>query len=394
MHIFLDTNAVKEDPLWRHNFPSALLSELKKNDKFHLYISDVVIAEINKNYELDASEALTIASKAAKSLQGSVRGLNKFLKEELKISVTEINPELGDLNYFYDALFKFPNFHLIETSNETLQTVLGWVKLYKPPYFTKTQPGQKKPFEYKDAVIWQSYKTYCLLNGIKEAHILTNNISDFLTEEETQAKKTGEPSDLNNGYFIDGVSYHFHSKIQDFIELYPQIFVTQLKEQPEWLNTIIADKNGGLLGRFAHGYNHVLRSFVRHFYQSGLHSKIIGNISFGFFEISLKVIHNQFEIVYGNTPRITAFNEYAIISYDCKGKYYATIEITQHRVVDREGSSEPIVKYQSLERQFSLSFIISKDSDVTNVEVTLDDGISRDLTYPYNLPNIESPLVE
>jgi predicted nucleic acid-binding protein len=49
MNIFIDTSVLYKDPFWRSNFYSELLDIVKERE-VNLYLSNVVVLEIERNY--------------------------------------------------------------------------------------------------------------------------------------------------------------------------------------------------------------------------------------------------------------------------------------------------------------------------------------------------------
>ncbi len=149
------------------------LLELASEKRINLFISDVVIEELRRQYEVMITEK------------------NKQIKELLKDKDRH-------------RLLTIPNLDLINSQfqlqvfDEFYQELESKKNIVKLPYDNNFLPelvnravNRKMPFrenksEFKDAVIWLTYSKYVESNNLVECVLLTNNTSDFCAKKEKE----------------------------------------------------------------------------------------------------------------------------------------------------------------------------------------------------------------
>ncbi|EIA07450.1 PIN domain-containing protein [Flavobacterium frigoris] len=172
MNIFLDTSVLYKDPFWKGNFFNELI-EIVKEKEINLYISNIVLMELEHNYK-------KIIEQETIKLDKVNTQINQY---NIKINnLTSINLEesLKTLNEFYNQLVKDDTIRILDYSNDML------------PEIVQRAIERKKPFtenktELKDTIIWLTYVDFVEKHKLNDCILLTSNISDFCDTE--KAKK-------------------------------------------------------------------------------------------------------------------------------------------------------------------------------------------------------------
>jgi hypothetical protein len=196
MNIFIDTSVLHQDPFWKNNSNSHLLSFIKRYE-IDVYISDVVYRELRKNY----LEQIETWNREHDTLREKASSLNLTLTSESKR-----NTDHGKLfDDFYEDLFTYPSIKKIDVATELYSSVMEWAVAGTEPFFSK------KKSQFKDAVIWISYMSLAKNEQLEKCFLLTNNINDFC-----QLPKKEKP-ELNQELLKQGVSFEIYESINSFL---------------------------------------------------------------------------------------------------------------------------------------------------------------------------------
>jgi len=164
MNIFLDTCILFKDPYFLKNYNKEFL-ELVKKKKINLFISNVVVQELERNY--------------GKIIDDNNKSLNQIIskgKDYLFVDspIIEIDKEnsIKNLGNYYGKLEDDGFLTLLFSDNDLLPEIIKRsVKRLKP--FSENKS------ELKDTIIWLTYSRYVEKNDIKDCIFLTDNVSDF-----------------------------------------------------------------------------------------------------------------------------------------------------------------------------------------------------------------------
>ncbi len=164
MNIFIDTSILYKDPFWRGNFYKELLDIIKEKD-INLYISELVLMELEKNYERMIDEQ----DVALRKVMGNVEHFQIAILEKPVIDKAE---SIKQLKNFYANLVSEKTARIVKFENSWLPEIVERAIWRKKPFSqTKT--------ELKDAIIWLSYAKLAEMKKSKNCIFLTENISDF-----------------------------------------------------------------------------------------------------------------------------------------------------------------------------------------------------------------------
>ena len=208
MDVYIDTNMLFSDPFWNRNFANELLSLAKKN-LINIYISDVVVRELQKNYIQQIKKEVDIIVKATSKI-------NDLCGSEVKIEYLDIEKEIEKFDDFYRNLFNdYPNIiRLKKIDLEDFEEVLERAVVYRKPF----KEGKS---EFKDAIIWLSYSKIAKKRQKESCFFLTQNLSDFSEQvnknekEKDRIKAYKLHKDLSNDYdkFVIYISFEGAYKV-------------------------------------------------------------------------------------------------------------------------------------------------------------------------------------
>jgi hypothetical protein len=222
MHIFIDTNQLYHDPFFTDVHTAALLKVVKKGQA-DLYISEVVLAEIRKNFEITAPSI-------DNSLNREIGRFNKITKKKLPLINTTIADRLKEFDFFYDALFSHQHVHKLIPDSGILNEVYQWVLNYKSPFFEKKTKDDKKN-EFKDAVIWFCIKKTLDEQSLNEAHLITANVHDFI----------GIDGNLHENLNTGSATVFLHKSIKEFWNQHKTSVINVGEKLPSDLSFLVSD---------------------------------------------------------------------------------------------------------------------------------------------------------
>lgn len=171
MNIFLDTSVLYKDPFWKSNFFKELI-EIVKEKEINLYISNIVLMELDHNYKKIIEQETIKLDK----VNTQIDQYNIKINNLTSINLAE---SLKTLNEFYNQLVKDNTIKILNYSNDML------------PEIVRRAVERKKPFtenktELKDTIIWLTYVDFTEKNKLKDCILLTSNITDFCDLEKVK----------------------------------------------------------------------------------------------------------------------------------------------------------------------------------------------------------------
>ena len=101
MDIFIDTSVVYTDPFWKRNFPGQLL-EAAKDGRVRVYIADVVLRELKRNFEKQLDKEFSAINSANSNIK-------KLTRRHQDIPAPSKDKYLEDFDKYYEELFKNKN---------------------------------------------------------------------------------------------------------------------------------------------------------------------------------------------------------------------------------------------------------------------------------------------
>ena len=173
MNIFIDTSVIYKDPFWKGNFFSELI-DIVKEKEIGLYISDVVLMEIERNYGKIIDEQIFQLSKAHSEID------HYQMELDTKSSIDKAKSIKG-LKAHYKKLEDEKIITVLKYSNEMLPEIVNRAVYRKKP-FTETKT------ELKDTIIWLTYSEHAEKHKLKDCILLTSNVSDFCDTEKIKQK--------------------------------------------------------------------------------------------------------------------------------------------------------------------------------------------------------------
>ena len=224
INIFLDSNAIYKDPLFKNAF-GKLLIQLSQNDKIDIFLSKVVYEESANNFE-------KIILKNKELLTQIQRELNSLLNKAPKISNLNIENIKYKFSSFYENRISDNSFSIIDFDENYLEELVRR-SIKRIPPFSETRQ------EFRDAVIWLSYLNYIKKHRLVQNIFITNNKKDFWNAEN---------SDLHPELRKEIKDLKVYNSIADFCSNEKSLLkIKGEKEFTDWLknnpidNTLIRD---------------------------------------------------------------------------------------------------------------------------------------------------------
>lgn len=171
MNIFLDTSVLYKDPFWKGNFFNELI-EIVKEKEINLYISNIVLMELEHNYKKIIDQEIIKLDKVNEQI-------NQYNIEISNLTTINLEESLKNLNEFYDQLIKGGTIKILDYSNDMLPEIVQRAIKRKKP-FTENKT------ELKDTIIWLTYVDFAEKYKLSDCILLTSNISDFCDTEKAK----------------------------------------------------------------------------------------------------------------------------------------------------------------------------------------------------------------
>ena len=164
MNIFIDTCILHGDYFF-HNKSTRQLFDYMKEGLINIYMSDIVLKELRRHYELELERISTEIEKVKKD--------SNRLKFRLKAEAINVKDMLIRFDDNYSSLASSTNFKILHYSTDILHSIVENAILKKTPFFTE------KKSEFKDNLIWKTYSEFVEKNELDNCFFLTNNVTDF-----------------------------------------------------------------------------------------------------------------------------------------------------------------------------------------------------------------------
>lgn len=218
MNIFIDTSVIYTDPFWKRNFSRQLINAAKLK-RLNIFISDVVIRELRKNYKSQLETEIANLTKVE-------RTLDKLLSTKHALNKPDIEKHLKEFDRFYKELFTEPNIIKLDCNKNFFDDILERA-------IQEIKPFSKGKAEFKDAVIWTTYYSHAKKELLQNCHFLTNNKSDF----------TNPNGGLHDDLKKDYDKFELHITIDDFYKNNNSSLDKPVTEFEDWLVKRNIDEN-------------------------------------------------------------------------------------------------------------------------------------------------------
>ncbi|PIQ20227.1 MAG: hypothetical protein COW65_16180, partial [Cytophagales bacterium CG18_big_fil_WC_8_21_14_2_50_42_9] len=335
-------SVVYTDPFWKRNFPGQLL-EAAKDGRVRVYIADVVLRELRRNFEKQLDKEFSAISSANSNIK-------KLSRRHQDIPALTKDKYLEDFDKYYEELFKNKNIIKLPTDESMFNDLLDRAIERKKP-FTDNRS------EFKDAVIWITYFKYAKEKGLQNCHLLSNNKKDF----------TDTDGKLHPELKSDYDKFEVHITIDDFYKANKETIDKPLIEFQQWIDKqTINDKYVFDLlfdNETDKVYEEVRRKFDNADPSSFVNDREVGNVFGGYVNV------DEVEWYDCDDIEIDVIKDYAIISG--KLTLNVTLELYGYNSV-RDPGDDKFPHYGSADREVTVyfNFIFDKDETPKSFEVT------------------------
>jgi len=163
LNIFVDTCILYDDYFFQNKSNKQLFDYMKEGF-VNIYMSDIVLKELRRHYELELE-------KVAIEIEKTKKDANRLMFK-LEVEPFDIKEMLKDFDDNYSSLASTENFKILHYSVDMLPRIVENSILKTPPFFTE------KKSELKDNLIWTTYSSYVESRKLENCFFLTSNISD------------------------------------------------------------------------------------------------------------------------------------------------------------------------------------------------------------------------
>lgn len=346
-HVFLDTGVLYYDPFWQSNFAKQL-QKAAYDSKIKIYISDVVIMELKRNFEKNIDKETFDINKVSQKLFKLIRNFKPYEppnKESL----------LLEFDKFYEVFGGKANHEILNYNNDILPIIIEKAVYRKKP-FTETKT------ELKDAIIWETYKQYLQKNGLNNCYLITSNINDFCNLEKIKEGKFVVHEEL----LEECDKFKIYTSIQNFVKENNDILYYPEIEFKKWIDEENIDEDYVYRLLWDNVVDKVINEIQYHvekleaddlFKQEDL-SIIGGYLDFG------DVIWNACSDI-----EVDINGDYAIISgnleVSCKIQAYG-----YNSVRDDDDEKYPFIGEDDFNFELQFNFIMSKGKPFSDFEIT------------------------
>lgn len=164
LNIFIDTCILHGDYFF-HNKSNRQLFDYMKEGLVNIYMSDIVLKELRRHYELELEQVAIEIEKAKKDASR--------LRLKIEVEPFDTTAMLKKFDDNYLSLASTTNFEVLHYSIDMLPRIVENSILKIPPFFTD------KRSELKDNLIWITYSSFVENGKLENCFLLTNNVSDF-----------------------------------------------------------------------------------------------------------------------------------------------------------------------------------------------------------------------
>lgn len=205
MTIFFDTNVLIDNIF--NNEPIKELFELSKARKITIYISEMVLWECEKHFIENINSEIGRYNKALGNLSKLISNKNKkFVSNERTIK------------YFFNNMkYKLIKNYKIEISNFDHKNIIDSMI---NRYIESKAPFHNKGDNFKDYIIWESYREIINKNKEEEYIFISDNINDFSNNKANVHTNEGlyeGHDDFYKDINIKKENLKFYRKINGFI---------------------------------------------------------------------------------------------------------------------------------------------------------------------------------
>lgn len=172
MNIFIDTSVIYKDPFWKGNFFSELI-ELVEEKEIGLFISDVVLMEITRNYGKIIDQEIF----ELKKLNSNIQHYNLSIDQTTSI---DREKSIVELKKHYKSLEEKGTLKVLKYYNDMLPDILQRA-------VERRKPFTEKKTELKDTLIWLTYSKFAEENKLDNCIFLTENVTDFCDHDKMKS---------------------------------------------------------------------------------------------------------------------------------------------------------------------------------------------------------------
>ena len=200
MNIFLDTSILYPDPFWKKNFFEGFKNIVVKDKKINVFISNIVLLELQHNYRKILQEQISKLS----VINDKINDYNIVVSAKASIDVEE---SVKRFDAFYRKLIEEKTVTILDYSNDFLPEILDRA-------ITRKKPFTKNKTELKDCVIWLTYFKYAEDHKLNDCILLTNNTSDFCDSKKTEEDNFSVHPELQK----DSKRFRIYASLKELIQ--------------------------------------------------------------------------------------------------------------------------------------------------------------------------------
>lgn len=168
LNIFIDTCILHKDYFF-HNKSNRQLFDYMKEGLVNIFMSDIVLKELRRHYELELEQVNYEIEKILKDA--------KRLQFKAKVESLEKEAMLKRFDDNYTSLAATDYFEILDYSNDMLPSIVENAIYKKSPFFTE------KKSEIKDNLIWLTYSVFAENKNLNYCYLLSNNVADFCDKD-------------------------------------------------------------------------------------------------------------------------------------------------------------------------------------------------------------------
>lgn len=168
LNIFIDTCILHEDYFF-HNKSNRQLFDYMKEGSVNIFMSDIVLRELRRHYELELEQANYEIEKLIKDA--------KRLQFQIEIEPLDKEAMLKRFDENYASLAAADYFEILYHSNDMLPTIVENAIYKNMPFFTDRKS------EIKDNLIWMTYSAFVEKKQLNNCFLLSNNVTDFCDKD-------------------------------------------------------------------------------------------------------------------------------------------------------------------------------------------------------------------
>jgi hypothetical protein len=168
LNIFIDTCILHGDYFF-HNKSNRQLFDYMKEGLVYIFMSDIVLKELRRHYELELKQADYEIEKIIKDA--------KRLQFKAEIESLDEEAMLKRFDDNYASLAATDYFEILYYSNDMLPRIVENAINKNIPFFTDRKS------EIKDNLIWMTYSAFVENKKLNNCFLLSNNVTDFCDKD-------------------------------------------------------------------------------------------------------------------------------------------------------------------------------------------------------------------